>query len=454
MKRRILLFAALIFVGSCLSGAPVLGQDAPAASAPDASRAPDATPAPDVPVVSTSAAPDYPQVTCTSADALACSDTLQLATDTRDQLAPLLKLGPTWRFPVHIHIMTPDDPLIAKINREAAAVFSQGAGMKIEAVLPSTDPNPREFIQRQFVTALLWEKFFANTTSFDKHTRLDVVPLWLVEGLRESLNEDPEHNRESIVKRAVQTQSAPTLAEVTGWHELSDDRLLGLWQRAFCYYLVDSITQKGPRRDDFQQWLDGFSGPNPSSAQFHFPTEADWQQELVDASERSHDIVYTWAETLSDLTAAETITFATSKEARVQTCTLDTVAVLPRDPALLEALQERIFLLTELELRAHPSWHSILELYRSALTALVADNNPDQAKKLLTEAHQREIDETAYHQKLLDYMNWFEVTKDYADNRSRFETYFTTAKEMERVEADPAHPNPIRANLLQIESEL
>jgi hypothetical protein len=438
MKRRILLFAALALAGPL----PVLAQDAPA------------IPVPDAPVISTSAAPDYPQVTCTSADALAVADTLQLASDTRDQLATLLELGPTWRFPVHIRIMTPDDPLTAKINREAAAVFSQGASMKIEAVLPSSDPNAREFIQRQFVTAILWEKFFANTTSFDRHTRLDIVPLWLIEGLREWSNEDPEHDREGIVKRAVQNQSTPTLEEVTGWHELSDDRLLGLWQRAFCYYLVDSITKKGPRRDDFQQWLAGFSGPNPSPAQFHFPTEADWQRELVDASERSHDIVYTWAETLSELTAAETITFATSKEAKVQTCTLDTVATFPRDPAMLEALQERIFLLTELELRAHPSWHSILELYRSALMALVTNTDPDQAKGLLEEAHRREIDETAYHQKLLDYINWFEVTKNYSDDTSRFETYFTTAKEMERVEADPAHPNRIRANLLQIESEL
>jgi hypothetical protein len=445
MKRRILLFATLAFVGLVPTTAPVCAQDTP--PAPDASRAPDA------PIISTSASDAYPLVTCTSADALAVADTLQLASDTRDQLMPLLKLGSVWRFAVHIHVMTPDDPLIAKVNREAAAVFSQGSTMKIEAVLPSSDPNAREFIQRQFVTVLLWEKFFANTTSFDKHTHLDVVPLWLVEGLREELNEDPELNRESIVRRAVQNQSTPTLDEVTGWHELSDDRLLGIWQRAFCYYLVSSLTEQGPRRDDFQQWLAGFSQPNPSSAQFHFPTETDWQRELVDASRRSHDIVYTWDETLSELTAAETITYATSKDAPVQTCTLDDAATLPRNKAVLEALQERIFVLTDLELRAHPSWHSILELYRSALSALVNDDNPDQATSLLQEAHRQRVAETDDHQKLLDYVNWFEVTKDY-DDTSRFGNYFTTAREMERIEADPAHPNPIRANLLQIESQL
>jgi hypothetical protein len=421
---------------------PLCAQEAPA------------TPVPDAPIISTSAAQDYPQVTCTTSDAPACADILQMASDTRDQLAPLLKLGPAWRFPVHIHVLTPDDPLTAKINREAAAVFSQGKTMKIEAVLPSSDPGAREFIQRQFVTALLWEKFFANTSSFDKNTHLDVVPPWLVEGLRERLDDDPGHDRESIVRRAVQNQTAPTLAEVTSWREMSDDRLLGLWQRAFCYYLVDCLTREGSRRDDFQQWLAGFSGPNPSTAQFHFPTETDWQHELVEASGRSRDIVYTWDETLAELTADETVTFASSKDAKVQTCTLDTITTLPRTPIVLEALQERLFVLTGLELRAHPSWHSILELYRSALTALVKDNHPDEAKNLLQEAHRQRVAEMANHQKLFDYINWFEVTKDYSGATSPFDSYFTTAKEMERIEADPAHPNPIRASLLQIESEL
>jgi len=439
MRRRILHFAALTLVSFSITGLALHAQE---------------TPAPDSPIISTTAAQDYPQVTCTSADALACADTLQLASDTRDQLRALLLLGPKWRFAVHIHIMTPDDPLTAKINREAAAVFSQGATMKIEAVLPSSDPNAREFIQRQFVTALLWEKFFAKTTSFDKNTHLDVVPFWLVEGLRELVNDDPEHNRERIVRRAVQNQSSPTLAEVASWNELSDDRLLGLWQRAFCFYLVDSITQKGARRDDFQQWLAGFTSPNPPPSQYHFPTETDWQRELVDATDRSHAIVYTWAETLSQLTADQTITFATSKDAKVQTCTLDDITKQPHTAPMFEALQERVYVLTELELRAHPSWSPIIELYCSAITALIKDNKVDFANQLLQTAHQKQLAEIDHHQKLLDYANWFEVTKDYNDDTTHFGNYFDTAKEMERAQADPAHPNPIRANLLQIESEL
>ena len=448
MKRRIVLFAMLVFAGTFPAGA----QDSSTNAAPDTAPPP-AAPAPEAPAITTTTSEDFPQVTCTCSDALATTDTLQLASDTRDELSTLLKLGPAWRFPVHIHIMTPDDPLLAKINREAVAFFAQGSTMKIEAVLPSTDPNAREFIQRQFITALLWEKFFANATSFDSNTNLQVVPLWLIEGLRESLNEDPERTRESIVRRAVQNKSAPTLEEVTGWHELSDDRLLGLWQRAFCYYLVDSITEVGPRRDDFQQWLAGFSGNGSSTAQFHFPTEADWQRELVDAAARSHDVVYTWEETYNELSAAQTLTYAPKKDAKVETCSIYDVTTQPHTVMMYEALEERVYLLTELELRAHPSWNPIIELERSALTKLVKENQVDVCQKLLQEAHGRFDAELANHQKLVDYINWFEVTKDTGE-ATHFGDYFDTAKEMERVQADPAHPNPIRANLLQVESQL
>ncbi len=438
-----MLIVSLALAGFFSGGAPVGAQETPNAAVPDTST------------ITTSVSQTFPQVSCTSSDALAIANTLQLAQDTRDQLSVLLKLGATWRFPVHIRVMTPDDPLTAKINREAAAYFSQGSTMKIEAVLPSSDPNAREFIQRQFVTAMLWEKFFANTPTFDKNTHLDVVPLWLVEGLREWLNRDnPERDREAIVKRAVQNKTSPTLDEVTGWHQLSDDRLLGIWQRAFCYYLVNCLVEEGPRRDDFQQWINGFSQPNPAQAQFHFPTEADWQSELVDASNRSNDIVYSWSDTASALEAAKTITYVSSKDRSVQSCNLDAIMSVPPNPIVGEALLERINVLTTLEIRAHPSWHSILELYRSALTALVKDYQPERAKQLFEEAHRRQVNEMAYHQQLLDYLNWFEVTKPIDDDTSHFSTYFSTAKEMEKIEADPLHPNPIRANLLQIESQL
>jgi hypothetical protein len=404
--------------------------------------------------ITTSASPHYPEVTCTTSDTLACADTLQMAADARLQLTPLLKLGPNWRFPVHIRVMAPGDPVLAKINRQAAAVFADGNGMHIEAVVPSNDPDARLFIQRQFVTALLWEKFFANTQTFDGHTALTVVPTWLVEGLSQWLNDDPEHNRESIVRKAVAESRAPTLIEIASWNQISKDRLMGFWQGSFCFYLVDSIIPPGPKRDDFQQWLATLAGPNPASAQRLFPTEAGWQRELVEAMQRSRDIVYTWDETQSDFATAEVVQLPIKKGSDPKVCTLDTVLKYPYDDKMAAILQQKLTDLTALELRAHPSWHQILELYRSGLSTLINLHSPEEAQKLFAQAHDLKTAELADHQKLVDYVNWFEVTRDYPGTPSRFSSYFKTAQDLEQVQADPTHPNLIREHLLSLETGL
>ena len=196
------------------------------------------------------------------------------------------------------------------------------------------------------------------------------------------------------------------------------------------------------------------SGPHPTSAQFLFPTEAGWQRELLDATHRSRDLVYTWDETAAELNAAETLVITSDKGGDSKLCTLETVVNFPRDKKLIDAVQAKVFALTELELRAHPGWHQTLETYRTALTALAEDPTPDRAKKMLQQAQTQRVAEMANHQKMVDYLNWFEVTKDYMGDTTHFGSYFSTADEMERIQADPTHPNLIRANLLQVESEL
>jgi len=137
-----------------------------------------------------------------------------------------------------------------------------------------------------------------------------------------------------------------------------------------------------------------------------------------------------------------------------QVGTLDTVTSMPQSPILTASLQMKLSDLTTLELRAHPSWHPTLELYRAALAALANDKNPAGAQKLLMQAHAVRSAEMTNHQKLVDYVNWFEVTRDYPGTTSRFSSYFNAAQALEQVQADPAHPNPIRVDLLQIESQL
>jgi hypothetical protein len=402
--------------------------------------------------VTTTTSDIYPQVTCTGENPEAVSEVLQMAVDTRETLTPLLRLGPNWRYPVHITVVSSDSPLAAQVRGEQTSALADGKTLRIEARLPADDPAPREFVQRQFVTALLWEKYFKPGTQFTADTRLDVVPVWLIEGLREWLNNDPDHNREAVVKRAALAHRAPTLAEVTGWQEISDDRLLGLWQRSFCYYLVESLLLKNDRRVDFEQWIDSITGPNPSSAERLFPTEMGWQRELLDAPDRSRDIVYTWDESASELAAADSLVIPKGKDASDdRICTIETVGTFPRTKEVSDAISRKIFDLTALELRAHPSWRPIIALYRLGLTALINDKNPADAKNYFHQANVQRAAEMAGHQKLVDYANWYEVTNSPAV-ASHFQSYFKTAEELDQAEPDPAHPNPLRANLLKVES--
>jgi hypothetical protein len=405
------------------------------------------------PIPATAVSQPYPGLTCTGTNAGVNADVLQLAADTRSELAPILNLGPHWRFPVHIDVVMPDDPAAGKIRQERVAVTLAAGTLNLEAALPGNETGAREFIQRQFITALLWEKFFANTTSFDTKTDLAVVPLWLVVGLGEWLSEDNDRSRQEIVRREARIQRAPTLKDIMSWQAISTDRLLGLYQRAFCFYLVNSLIHGEAKRVTFQQWLETFAGPDPASATYLFPTEAAWQQELQDAPERSHDIVYTWDETSTALADAETILVPSRQPGDARICTLDNVLEFPVDTGLKIALPKKIFDLTALELRAHPSWRPILASYRFGLNALM-QGQAKQAQKFIQQAQQARVRETEFHSRLTDYVNWFEVTKDFQGVSSPFEGYFSTAKAMEEVQADPAKPNPLRADLIHAESRL
>lgn len=405
------------------------------------------------PSASTATCDEYPEVTCTGVNAVVNADVCQLAIDTRDQLGALLNLGRKWRFPVHIRIVMPDDPASGKIHGERVAVTAAKKTMMLEAAVPASDPDARAFIQRQFITALLWEKFFAGTQSFDAKTNLAVVPLWLIEGLNEWVRDDPGRDREEIVRRAATLHRAPSLSEVTGWADISPDRLLGLYQRAFCYYLLSSLIHGEAKRADFQQWLATFSGGNPAPANFLFPDEANWQRELLEAPARSHELLYTWEESSTALADEEAIAIPAKKPEDARLGTLDTVLAFPRSEDFTAALEKKIFDLTALELRVHPSWRPVVEFYRFGLSSVLA-NRPQEAEKYLRQAQQRRRAEAGYHQKLIDYVNWFEVTKNYAGNVSRFESYFSTARAMERAQGDTTKPNPIRAGLIQVESQL
>ena len=186
-----------------------------------------------------------------------------------------------------------------------------------------------------------------------------------------------------------------------------------------------------------------------------FPPRWAGSAELREASSRSRDIVYSWDESAAELAAAETIVLPKGKDASdARICTLETVATFPRTKEITEAIGNKIFELTALELRAHPSWRPVIALYRFGLTALINDKDPkEHATPFLHEANAQRALEMDFHQKLIDYINWFEVTQDSAMESSHFQSYFRTTQEIDQAVVDPTHPNPLRARLLKVEAQ-
>jgi len=179
-----------------------------------------------------------------------------------------------------------------------------------------------------------------------------------------------------------------------------------------------------------------------------------WQRELFQSATRGRNLVFTWDESSAELTADETIALPKGKNGEdTQLCTIETVATFPRSKEMDKAINDKVLQLSALQLRVHPSWQPIIELYRFGLTALIRDNDPTRAAQYIHEAHVRRAAEMDFHNQLTDYVNWYEVTQNAPTEASHFRSYFQAAQELDKVQADPEHPNPIRANLLKVESE-
>ncbi len=402
------------------------------------------------PSVCTTSSNFYPQITCASTDPRVNQVVLDIAYDARSQLAPLLGLGNDWRFPVHLHIITTQDPDFERVKTPTLTVSTSGPTLVIDSWLPVTDPLLREQVQRRFVLALLWEATFKDQTKFDGNTKLDVVPNWAVEGLREELNEDDQHQREAIVARAFRSNRAPKLQEIAGWNPLSDATLLGGWQRAFCYYIVKTLTDSQDRQVGFRQWLQALAHGNPQAFEF-LPSELAWERELMKAEADSEPVTYSWTSTLQKL-RAQKILLAKKDQRKPRTFLLDDLASpeLTHTPELTQEMQDEYTQLTGLQARAHPSWQEAVSAYRQAVFAWLQNAKPDTMTEILTKARGLADEQVAEHQRLTDYLNWFEVTHSYG--RPQFQKYFQSVQEADKTNSDK--PDPLRDNLLNFEKNL
>jgi hypothetical protein len=210
--------------------------------------------------------------------------------------------------------MTPDDPLTAKINREGVGGLLGGRDHENRGGPPHLRSrcariHPAAIRHRPAVGKI----FRDSTKTFDK-TRISTRPGLAGRGFARMAERRPRAQSRKHRPKSGPEPAAPTLAEVTGWQRA--ERRPPAGTLAALLLLLpgrqpDHVrTQAGPI---FSNGSPRLSGPNPASAQFLFPTEAGWQRELAEATQRSRDIVYSWDETVAELAAAEVIAIPADK---------------------------------------------------------------------------------------------------------------------------------------------
>lgn len=437
---------------------------------------------------------DNGQIVVESPDIQLSGAVLATATDTRKALAALLGLPPTGNSYLYVRVLPTepgkDWPL------PAFGAILRGNQLDFSIVLHVPGPRaPEEFI-RAMTQFCLYEKILSNNDSFHVGQTLPQLPLWLSEGVMQVFLSEvdagwskrwlvrPEwplvmpdasyRDWARVVTRAKAIHKAPTLQTILGWNDLSDDSVERLWQQAFSYYLVTSLTKPGEPRDAFQKWLitsdsTGDSLRLPASL---MADEFAWRSQLERSIDRSRDLIFSWDVSREELDRAMPITIPASGKQDEITTTIDALGPYKKHPSLPAAIQDKVAQLTEIQARSSLLWQPTLSYYNAALLTLVnirpptkasptgtsrgtkdfsADSIPAKAdyNDLIALAQQSREAMEKQHTLVADYLNWVVVTKSAQEQGSTFASYYELHRKLDEFRPGG---NTIRQNVLRIES--
>lgn len=414
------------------------------------------------------------QIIVESPDLLLCQTALTMTVDNRKKLEPLLGLPRAGANHITVRIL-PSEPG-KDWPLPFIAAYLRGGQLDFSITLRVPGPNVTEEFLRALTQVCIYEKIVSNNASFQTGKTLPLLPLWLAEGTLQQILSDDDRNWERVVSRAKKIKKAPTLETVLKWEDLSTDSIERLWQQAFTYYLVASITRPGPGRDAFQQWLQNADATE--SAPFgslppSMPDEFAWRAQLERSTERTRDLLYTWEETEEKLAQSFSITLAASgTEKDVQT-TIDSLKRYQKHPGLVSAAQAKLTELTDLQLRSIAVWQPPLTAYRASLMSVAhlkpsvpkSELAPSRGSKVATaEALQQGADYTdlvtlakkltdqvvKQHAQVEDYLNWVVVTKSVGEQGSAFASYYALQQKLNAFQ--PRKTDKMSRNILRIES--
>jgi hypothetical protein len=423
------------------------------------------------------------QFIVSSTDLAVASSIADLSADARKKLVPILGLPTPWKNRIFILILPSEPDKTWPLPVTTAAL--QGGLLNFTITLRVPGPNATEEFLRSLSQVFLYEKIVLNKTQFKTGTTLPALPFWLQEGTLQLLvtlqnrDWDQQINRRGniptwlssgsnkfaltlesrdwdlVVSRAKQTGKAPTLEKILSWQELPNDPIERLWQQAFTYYLVSSLTRSNDTRDSFQSWLASADTQKPPFASITtlLPDEFAWRAQLERATDRSYYVVYTWHQTETQVHKAMYITLLGSDKDKDIDTTIDQIKPYRNHPNFREAVSNKINELTDIELRANFLWRPVVNYYRNALLLLANIKVPPQNKDAQPARATKSFDAPAipakadyddciaaaknYEQQLVkryeeinDYLNWVVVTRSVDEQISALAPYYQVEKNL------------------------
>jgi hypothetical protein len=378
------------------------------------------------------------------------------AESARKLAAAVVGLPRKWKTRIHLRLDDGDRDRPPPQYPMTRAIRN-GPALDFEVRFNPHHPQIREELLRTLMVLFLYERVLEGNPDWVEKHEMPLLPFWLTEGLHQLVFDAGDRQWEKVVGRAVAQKRAPSLADIQDWHGLREETLQRLWQQAFAYYLVSSVTEPGPARERFHSWL--------TSSQTHdnnpllnlsplMPTEIEWRSRLSHAAERSRNLVYSWDETSRLFADSQTLLLRDPDSGEELLARLNQLASHRHRPGLAQAVADKIEELINLELRAHFLWRPIIAHYRLGLANL---HNGKAKPEVTYESRIAEADAEIQalnqaHSLLTDYLNWFAVTQPLASPGSAFSDYHLLRQRLDHF--DPRQVDPLRTTAITIEKGL
>jgi|GEM_PF-1176183 len=260
-------------------------------------------------------------------------------------------------------------------------------------------------------------------------------PLWLSEGLTQTLMESRREDFAYAVWRFSLSKKVPSLESIQQWEELSPDGIRRSWQQAFSFWLFTQATRNRAEKVTLQSYLSmqlKDPGRNYWTAE---ATNEEWWQRSTSVALKQQIPGLNWQQSVARLRDS---TFFTVRYTGDEGERLISITELPKSTASLQSLKpvdELALKLADLELNAHALIQPVAGFYRRALEAWSSGNIDEYARNLRA-ARDWQKEATQVREKANDFLDWFTVNYELDINNADHRNYARTVEKLENARKD------------------